>query len=188
MKKFYFFALAYFFCCITINGQITKKNWLVGGNGSLSSQIEDLNGTEVRGIDIKISPAIGYFFIDKFAGGLSTNLIYSNVKFNGGVSKSTRVGIGPFLRYYFLHTDKRVNLLAETAYQHVFYNSNSGGSSDKENIFSFSAGPVIYFNSSVGIEFTGKYEIDNSRGRATSAKTFYLSIGFQIHLEKDHNQ
>ncbi len=188
MKKPIIIFLGTTFLSFNVNSQITKGNWLVGGNGHFSSQIEDLNGTEVRGLNIKTSPTIGYFFIDKFAGGLKTNLTYSKIKFNGGVSKSTGVGIGPFLRYYFLDTDKRVNLLAETTYQYIFYKSNNGGSSDKNNVYTISAGPIIYFNSSVGIEFTGNYEIFNSKRTATSAKTFYLSIGFQIHLEKDNNQ
>ena len=168
-----------------VNSQITKNNWLVGGNGRFSSQIEDLNGIDVRGLTIGVSPIVGYFFIDKFAGGIRSSLDYNKIKFNGGTSKSTQIGIGPFLRYYFLNPSNRINILTETSYQYQHLNSNNGSDPEKNNVFTFSAGPVIYFNTSVGIEFLLNYEIFNNKGSTTSAKTFYLNIGFQIHLEKD---
>lgn len=97
MKKITIAALAILLLSVTANSQITKGNWMLGGNGHFSSQIEDLNGLEVRGINIGLTPTIGYFFIDKFAGGVKSSLTYSKIKFSGGVSKSSQIGIGPFL-------------------------------------------------------------------------------------------
>jgi hypothetical protein len=62
--------------------------------------------------------------------------------------------------------------------------SSKGGAQD---LLLFSGGPVIYFNSSVGLEFTGNYRIDRVHDTKTSAKTFFIAIGFQVHLEKDKN-
>jgi hypothetical protein len=164
------------------NGQITKNNWLVGGNGRLALQEQTLNSSDVKGFNINLSPNVGYFFIDKLAGGIRTRLAFDKVEFNGGVTKTTQTGIGPFFRYYFLDQLNIVNLFSETAYQYI-HNSGNTGSSSSSNTFTFSAGTAIYFNSSVGIELAANYEILKSTN--TSAKTFFLALGFQIHLEKE---
>jgi hypothetical protein len=67
-----------------------------------SSQIEDLNGIDVRGLTIGVSPIVGYFFIDKFAGGIRSSLDYNKIKFNGGTSKSTQIWYRSFFAVLFL--------------------------------------------------------------------------------------
>jgi len=169
-----------------IKGQITKRNWMVGGNGLFSTQSENLRGTNVKGLNIEISPGIGYFFLDKFAGGARISLKYSKIEYNSVADNTTQIGFGPFLRYYILSTEKRINFFGETSFKY----SNLSGNNFKsysENTFRVSAGPVIYFNSSVGLEFTLNYEVFNSNATNTDYKTFYLGIGFQIHLESDKN-
>ncbi|HEX2608337.1 MAG TPA: hypothetical protein VHK91_13200, partial [Flavisolibacter sp.] len=48
---------------------INKGNWMVGGNvGFNSSKQADNDNSQVT--TFNISPNIGYFFIDNFAGGL----------------------------------------------------------------------------------------------------------------------
>ncbi len=186
MKKILFLTFFISVFSFISNGQITKNNWLVGGNGRLSSQKQTLNSSDIKGFNIDLSPNVGYFFIDKFAGGIKARLAFDKVEFNGGVSKTTQTGIGPFFRYYFLEQLNRINLFAEAAYQYL-HNSGNTGSSNSSNTFTFSAGPVIYFNTSVGVELTANYEIFNNQSVNTKAKTFFLSIGFQIHLEKEKN-
>jgi len=160
---------------------------MVGGNGRLESQKRTLNYFDAKGFNIDLSPNVGYFFIDKFAGGIRARFASNKVEYSGSVAKSTLVGIGPFLRYYLLPIDNRVNLFAESAYQYLNYSGNSGASNNA-NIFTFSAGPVIYFNTSVGIEFTVNYELNRNDDANTKANTFFLNIGFQIHLEKENSQ
>lgn len=183
MKRL-FPTLFFPFIIFTSNGQVTKKNWMVGGSGRLESQKETLNSSEVKIFNVALSPSIGYFFIDKFAGGIRFRLAYSKIDFNGGPSKTTVFGIGPFFRYYFLNPYNRVNVFAESAYQYLRYSSNSG-TSNNANVFTFSAGPVIYFNTSVGIEFTANYEISENNDAIIKTNTFFLNIGFQIHLERE---
>lgn len=186
MKQIVFLKIFILFLAVNSNGQITKKNWIVGGSGRLAFQKQTLNGSEAKGTNISVLPTAGYFFIDKFAGGLKARLAFDRVEFNGGVSKVTQFGVGPFFRYYFLDPDNRINLFAETAYQYLHFSGNNA-SSNSANVFTFSAGPVIYFNTSVGIEFTANYELYDNKDAGTNAKTFFLSIGFQIHLEKEKN-
>lgn len=183
MKKIIPLFFAFCICCNTSYSQLTKKNWLVGGTGLFSSQSENLNGTNIKGLDIEISPNIGYFFSDKFAGGARVNYTYSNVKYPGVSNSVSHLGFGPFLRYYFLNTAKSVNLFAESYYQYTIV--SSANSTSKESLIRFSGGPVIFFNSSVGLEFTVNYQL--FKGDDVDAKKIFLGIGFQIHLEKEKN-
>jgi hypothetical protein len=166
--------------------QITKGNWIVGGNASISSQTEKINSisTDVKGFGIIASPNIGYFFIDKLSGGIRLSLNYNQVKYSGLNSNTTNLGVGPFIRYYFLNPDAKINLLAESAYQYIAITNNSATTTtEKDNFISFSVGPVIYFNSSVGLEFIASYQVYNGVNSTTS-KTLSFNVGFQIHLER----
>ena len=184
MKKIILFFITTGIFINNVNSQITKGNWMVGGSGLFSSQTEKLGTLTAKGLYIKLSPNIGYFFIDKFAGGIKAGLNYSQVKYSGAESKTTQFAMGPFLRYYFLNVEKRINLLTEGSYLYSHFSGNNT-SSDSQNAFTFSAGPVVYFNSSVGLEMTLNYEHLNGAG--ISANTIYFGIGFQIHLEREKN-
>ena len=164
------------------NGQITKGNWLVGGNARFDTQQQSLNASDITGWNIDISPDIGYFFADNFAGGLKPSLNYGMRKIGDSRNEATILGIGPFLRYYFLPHENQVNIFAESAYQ---YHTDFKG--DNQNNFNLSVGPVIYFNSSVGLELSFSYELFKSKASNTNTKTFSFGIGFQIHLEKEKN-
>ena len=180
MKKI---TLVNLFCFLTAicHSQLTKGNWLVGGNARFATQQQKedvlLGGST---FSVHIAPIVGYFFADKFATGLETNFSYTNVKVGQIKSKVTGIGVGPFVRYYFLSTDNRVNILAHSAYKHLWYSQNYN-----EKTFLLSAGPVFYFNSSVGLETTLNYQHFSNSATSISATTFFLGIGLQIHLENN---
>lgn len=96
--------------------------------------------------------------------------------------------MGPFIRYYFLKPENRANILVESSYQYQFRKDISPGSDSKlsANIFMISAGPVIYFNSSVGVEFTIGYSSQKYSGITGSNNTIQTSIGLQVHLQKEN--
>ena len=169
-----------------VNGQITKGNWMVGGNGMFSSQIEDNPSfNNVKATIFKLSPNVGYFFIDKFAAGIKPEIGSNKLEYNAIVSKSNSFALGPFLRYYFLDVEKQFNLFGETSYQFSQISGNNVGARN-QNAFTLSAGSVIYFNSSVGLEFALNYRLLNIPKEDVSAKTFFVTAGFQIHLERDN--
>jgi hypothetical protein len=176
-----FFLCVFFMCCLLIsNGQITKTNWLVGGSATIDKQFEKLAGADIRGTTVQIDPNLGYFPIDKFCFGLRPSFGYSSFKKDSYHTQITTWAVGPFVRYYFLPSENRTNLFAESAYEY-FWASNGGS----HNQLVFSAGPVIYFNTSVGIEFTANYKIFHINNTETSAKDFFIGIGLQIHLETE---
>lgn len=191
MKK-HTLAFLLILCLQSAHSQLTKGIWLAGGTGSFSS-MKNAYSTPTYSqnsdvIDIAVSPNIGYFVADKFPLGLK--LSYSKNKAqvttsSGLYTNVNRFEFGPFARYYFLKADDRYNLLAEVSYQYGIYRFTP----DKGNIntFSAAAGPVLFFNSSVGLEFLIGYyrrnEVVNDSYK-TEQKGLQMSIGFQIHLEK----
>jgi len=193
-------TLIFFFSFYSI-AQLDKKNWLVGGSGTFSSTNDNLSTSTGEYVwkrnAIQISPNIGVFVIDKFAVGLKSSFSWTKNKglTSGtglGTDITTRFDYGPFVRYYLLEKEKAFNILTDLSYQFGSLKQND----DKGNrsIFSVMAGPVLYFNSSVGIEFLMCYKIEKEE-RTTSSSTpqsFYtqtkkgvqISIGLQFYLEK----
>ncbi|WMI66849.1 hypothetical protein RBH94_06710 [Aestuariibaculum sp. YM273] len=188
MKTLTLFFFFVFTCSLTSNAQITKGHWMVGGDANFN--FSKTKNTSSNGFvatnkvaNFRITPDIGYLLYDKFTIGLSPFLAFSNPE--GANNNSTSYGIGPFVRYYFLKTDNIINLFAHTGYfyAHTKNPSDNGNSSS----FELKAGPVIYFNSSVGLELTLGYKKDNlntSSGSKGEFNTLSFNIGFQIHLEK----
>ena len=190
--------LTIFFAIISLqaNSQLAKKTWLVGGSGnflaSKNSYSDPTYSSTSNRIDIKISPDIGFFVMDKFGIGLrpSFSRYSEHVNGPGGLtSKISRLEFGPFARFYLLQKNNQCNIIADVSYQYgVYYSRPVKGNI---NTLSASAGTVIFFNSSVGIEFlVGYYSrkevipLTNNGKNITSRKGIQINIGFQIHLEK----
>lgn len=181
MKPF-FITPFLFFIFTSTNGQITKNSWLVGGSGTFSLQNINQTTNTAKASFIDLAPNIGYFFIDKMAGGMRVRFQNSRIKTPTSTSNSPTLAIGPYFRYYFLSKENRINLLSEIGYS---YNDDLRNTSSV-NTFNIAAGPVIYFNSTVGLEFTANYQVINFKPDNGNVKTFFISIGLQVHLEKEH--
>ena len=191
MKKLFvvlLFSTIYF----PSHSQLKSGNWIVGGTGSFLTTKNIYSSPSFSSksdrIDIKVSPNIGYFIIDNFATGLraSFSKYKEQVITNGGLNSNVnRFEFGPFIRYYFLDSEKQYNILSDISYQFGFYKSKP----TKGNITTLSAsvGSVIFFNTSVGLEFLMGYYVRNEKvdeNYETNQKGFQMVIGFQIHLEK----
>jgi hypothetical protein len=183
MKQIAFLPIFFSFLSFNSNSQITKNNWLLSGNASFATQKNSSTATlQYKQTDFQISPTIGYFIIDKFAAGLRPSFTYGKNNLVANAKPQTIFSIGPFVRYYFLQTDRPFNLLAEGTYAHATFNQ---ASESKQHTFSFSAGPVLYFNTTVGLEFTIGYSTTKVTGFTGSNNAIRFGIGFQFHLEKE---
>lgn len=187
MRKNFLLVIS-LFVCSQVFSQITKGNWLIGGNVNFSRTklSNDLGGyTET---DIDALGNVGYFFIDKFAGGIRPDLFFSKTNYNTA-SGSTRSDIGPFLRYYFLTQEQKVNLFLDASYAYGWSsvkNNNVVTNKVSSNSFSIMGGPTVFLNSSVAVEFSIGYSstkfndgIHSKRGILTSG------LGLQFYLEKE---
>lgn len=180
-----------------VHGQITKGNWLVGGAGSIFAYNEEYNvysppglHTEWKYTEINLSATVGYFLKDRFAAGLRPGIwSIKGHSVSGNITQNQKhFFIGPFIRYYFLNNDRMFNILTDVSYQ---YGANiSSGETGKINNFSAMGGPVLYFNSAVGIEFLFGYKFEKEDLKSNSnytKKGFTTAIGFQFHLEKGND-
>jgi hypothetical protein len=202
MKKlFLLITLPMAYC--TAQCQLDKGIWLVGGSGSFYNYHEDYNSQQTtftaKYTEIDISASVGYFVADKLATGLRPT--FSSAKGvamqNGipnGSSNDNKMAVGPFVRYYFLPMDRSFNLLSDVSYQWgITQRLGALHEKGKNNTFSIMAGPEVFFNSSAGLEILLGYSqnissIENSLPEANSninKKGLQISIGFQLHLEKN---
>jgi len=187
MKTFFFFLLLTM--SLSINAQITKGNWLVGGNGNFSSVTSTSfnssgNETESKGSGMQIRPNIGYFLLNKFATGLGVNVNY--VSSRGTNTTNWSIGASPFVRYYILKNDNRYNIFGEANFSYNTGLSKINNDSTSTSV-GLSTGGVVFFNSSVGLELTFNYANGTSRRdgvKARESKQFFIGLGFQIHLKK----
>ena len=186
MKTKHIILVVTFFSFLCSNAQITKGNWMVGGSGNFSSyeNKNQENGTEIirKGIGINFSPKIGYFFLNKVAGGTSMTISYTKPKES---ESSIGYGFGPFLRYYVLNEDKQVNFFGEASY--TFGETKSGDFKNTSNGYGFKAGSAIFFNSSVALEIALEYSSSSYKSQSSGSNSFnnlQIGLGFQIHLEK----
>jgi hypothetical protein len=176
-------AISILLFTFTTNAQITKGNWMVGGSGSyINYSIKSsANGNTIdsNNSQLLISPTIGYFVANNFACGLSSNFGISMPETG---RHSTTYGIGPFARYYFLKPEKMINILTQVGYYYGISNDES-----KTNNVDFKAGPVVFFNKSVGLEFTINYSISKYSDSSynSTSRILNIGVGFQIHLEKN---
>lgn len=176
--------------CISFTAkcQLDKGIWLVGGTGNFLSSKNTYTSPTYSSvsdrIDVKISPNLGYFIADKFGVGLRTSFSKYKEQVNGAGGLTSNVSsfeFGPFARYYFLQSDKRYNILADMCYQYgIYYSKPTKGNI---NTFSASAGTVVFFNSSVGLEFLLGYysrnEVIKQNGNiVTNQRGFQIQIGF----------
>lgn len=165
--------------------QITKNNWLVGGSGEFSKiKVHDETTNYLQ-----LSPNIGYFFFDKFAAGLKCSYTNYFGKTTGNIAVATARGlyIGPFTRFYLLSTDKQFNILLEATYQHGWEKKGDRWITTKYSLdrFSFTAGPAVYFNSCVGLEFLIGYSQSKYTVETFHESKFQMGVGLQVHLEKN---
>ena len=182
MKKIIFLIIA----SLSINyanSQITKGFWMFGGTGRIISGSTTLLNTQYKSTAINLNPRVGYFFINKLSAGLRLNYDYQKTVDGGGFPRSSQAfGAGPFIRYYFLKNDSRINLISEL-------NGGFNKPTDSKNInyeFEVLGGIVLFLNSTVAVEILPGYNSYTTTGAAESkSKNFILNIGLQVHLQKE---
>ncbi|MEI9810939.1 MAG: hypothetical protein WDO16_25360 [Bacteroidota bacterium] len=130
--------LVLFTFSITTTAQIKKGQWMTGGIADFSHTSSDINlaglDQENKAYSYRVAPGFGYFFMDKFCGGLRLNisgaksteqsngLSASFIYISSAETKTSGAGISPFVRYYFLPVSAKLNLFADASY---IYNSET---------------------------------------------------------------
>ncbi|MDN3657362.1 outer membrane beta-barrel protein [Ferruginibacter paludis] len=183
MKLFTLISL-FIVMSVTASSQVNKGQFLVGGNINFNST---KNGG-YKTTSLVVAPNIGYFIIDKLAAGVRLNLASYHQTIGSVSSTNTNTSLSPFARYYFLPAAKMVNVFIDGSYNH-FKNKNRYESQPANTSTSYgytvSAGPSIFFNQHIALEFTVGYQSTVQKNIPGSTITqFNSGLGLQIHLGK----
>jgi len=132
---------------------------------------------------------VEYFLANKFLAGLKSDI--SNQKLKPLSDSKYRtyldLGVGPFLRYYFLHPDNIINIVMEGSYLYGLKKVSTVNDGNQMNdILELLAGPVAYFNSSASIEFLAGYSSQKFVKFKGRNNTIRLSLGLQFYLLSSH--
>lgn len=179
------------FLTLISNAQITKGNWMMGGQFGFSySNNKVINNSEINNsgfqyvnidnidnYEIIFEPKIGYFIKDKFVLGIKIGYENNFSNQHPLSIKNSQFSFSPYFRYYFLNKESNFNLFVEPSYYRYTYKplGNNEG-------YGLSVGYVYFLNSSVGIESTINYQ--NRKNNQLEENRLSLGLGFQIHLEK----
>jgi hypothetical protein len=190
MMKF-IFCISILFSSAISYGQLYKNNWVLGGTGSFSQRDVTYTAQTIeydsKHTQLTISPSVGYFLLDKLSIGIKSSLKWEKSKAyepGGGESNITRFYGGPVIRYYLLEMDRQFNIATEGTAQFGRY--LSGIQKGPISRYSIMAGPVIFFNSSVGLEFLVGYfsNVENAKPiQKYLERGIQMEIGLQFYLE-----
>lgn len=185
MKMIIIAACSCLIFSLAATGQITKKNWLFGGNMNFSSSnYSSIIGSNTYTV-IRITGNAGYFVADKLAVGLKPNLYFDHTQTTTNDIWSKAIAIGPFVRYYALPKTARTNLFFEGSYAYGT-NGLTNQNTLHSNSYSFLLGPEFFLNSSVGLELSVGYTHTKSNDPGNSKTSIVqVGIGLQFHLEKE---
>lgn len=187
MKTCKLFFIATILCTISANAQITKGNWMVGGNGSFknykTTYLDNFTQITQAGYALDLSPNVGYFVVDNFSIGGIVSFSFNNP--SGSSNNSLSFGLAPFVRYYFRKSDKIINPFLQGSYSFNRSKIQSGGGYYKSSEYSLKGGSAFFLNSSVALEITIEYNSSINNVNNNQYDNFTTGIGLQIHLEKD---
>jgi len=170
MKKITLILLVLLFTTITANSQITKGNWMFGGDAIIQGY--KFKNSEKFNYYAEIFPKAGYFVIDKLVVGSEIGIFINNATFY--------TSFVPFTRYYLLSPEKIINPFIEGGLGLKLINYKSSDKSITEFMYQFKLGTSIFFTNSVGLNVTLNYKKNSFQ----FDQEISVAFGFQIHLEK----
>lgn len=184
-KKIFYTTLIIALFSLAVNSQLTEGNWIIGGSGSYTHRTTEFNnGFTPKSSTLTIKPNVGYFIKNKFAIGSLLGYYSHKPLDSDGYTHTYSLGI--FSKYYFLKPDKMFNLFTQIYYDRVFSETQSSDYVKIDgNVYGMKIGQVIFFNNSVGLEFSIDYEKQNYKfdsNNTNKSDVIKVGIGFQIHL------
>lgn len=163
------FVLVFCLAGSSLFAQTQQGSIMLGGGAGFATQ------TGLTAFEI--SPNLGFFVIDQLAVG--GRLSFASVSPEGG-SSTTTIGIGPFVRYYFMGEGK-ARVFAQGNFD---WSSQKTGDADAVTGTGFggAAGVDVFLNDHVAIEISAGYT-SSSRGEgAPSVGVFGINVGVQAFI------
>jgi len=176
MKKQILATILFLALSFSANSQITKGNWMLGGDANFYYSNTSISTSS--NYSIFINPNIGYFIKDRLAIGSQLGISFND--------SSTSLSLNPFIRYYLLKQDKKINYFTEAGFGYGAIFSKNTNSTYKTIGYNIKAGSVFFLNDVIGLEFSLKYLYGKQLSFNTTSQNLIIGFGFQIHLEKNN--
>lgn len=166
--------------------QIQKGQWIIGGDAGFSY----FKYYTTKTSSFSLSPTGGYFILNQLAVGLRPSYVAEfNTTQAGGKSRESLISVTPFIRYYFLSYERKLNFFADGGFGYSwgkFKNYSNPDFKYHSKIISFKAGPAIFLNERTALEITLGYNhsIRGSLGDTLGISSFQIGLGLQIHIGK----
>jgi hypothetical protein len=189
------FTLLFFALVISSKAftQLSRGQFLLGGSIRFESVKESYypSGT-YNATNIFVSPAFGYFFLPKLAGGVRLDLSSYKSNSSSVETQTTSTAISPFVRYYFLPVATKVNAFLDAGYlfSKTKWNSFSNPAfTSTSSGFQILAGPSIFITEQIALEFTIGLRHTKSGDwgpglEPAKSTTISSGLGLQIHFGK----
>lgn len=172
--------------------QISKGNILAGGGATFTSSRHEIDNYALTNLPVTATESSltvslngGYFLVDKLAVGLRLGVdrVAEDISINSYSYENTTSQWGPFVRYYFLHKSKTVNLFADASY---FSERDGIFKKDVSPLkgYNLVAGPAFFLNRAVALELTLGYSHSKYKNRENGNNTFLSGVSLQVHLGK----
>jgi len=172
---------------LSLNGfsQINKGQWIIGGNAAFSYYKYYSTKTAA----ISLSPGSGYFFLNRLSGGLRLGY---DARFNsyqsGGSSTESFISAVPFIRYYFLSNEHKMNFFVDGGFGYSWgkFKYAQSDFTYHSKIISFKMGPAIFLNEHTALEITLGYNhsIAGGFGDTLAINVLQIGVGLQVHIGK----
>ena len=188
MRKFTLLYFLFFAAGIS-KAQINKGQFLLGGNVNFeATKNENSINPTYETNNFFVAPNIGYFIVDKLAGGLRIDFRSYDSESENLETHYTTTSLSPFLRYYFLPLQKNVNVFIDISYIRNKTKWNSNANPDyfeRSRGYTISAGPSIFLSDQIALEFTLGYKHTKSDNFGnTKVNIFNSGFGLQFHFGK----
>ena len=195
MKRFLFLLISLCFLSESANAQTDKGTILVGGvlDWSSSSSVASRRADAI----FKFSPTVGYFFMNRLAGGLTVDWLVQSSSYTYSVTSVASASrgdimVGPFARYYF--TEKNIRPYGNLSF-------TLGGGSSTSSYGTSTSIDIGYASSALGLGIGSAFIVSEhvsidallqyrllSRVYGTSSAeafgNFGLSVGVHAYLFK----
>lgn len=182
LRHFYIVLSFLLFFTVDSFSQTSRGHWILSGNADLNYLRNSSAGSlQYKATLLTIAPSVGYFVVDKFVLGAKPTYTFGSNSLNNNGEGVSIFSIGPFARYYLLSADKQFNIFTEAGYAYGKNYQNK----QEENTFYLLGGPVLYFNTSVGLEFTASYAVTKYPGFDGINRAVRLGLGFQFYFERE---
>ncbi len=219
MKKLLLLPLLLFTFCGS--AQLRGGQWMTGGYADFlrSGSHQTINeiSTDIKGMNLQLAVDGGFFIIDQLSVGLWGGVLLSEDKqtidrksnigyYSYSKDKSFGYVAGPFVRYYFLKPQHRLNIFADLSYGYS-HNKQKSKTFEQQfdpshplppsiisvtkteqkinaHTFAVSVGPAFFINPSSSLELSIGYSYMTYIKSKASSNNLSASLGLQAFFGK----